>query len=177
MNDRDPIGTEQERALWARLKASAPAAEPARLPPVFDDELAAWLDGRLPPDAAARVEARLAADPKLLDLALDTAGALREAAHPAPDRLVTRAQALVGFEADRQVRGGGGLLAWLGGWRRQLELTAVAGAFVIVCGTGFSLGGGLQQAYADDRINVVDVLADAFADGESGFLGDLGGQQ
>lgn len=177
MSDKDPVGTDKDRALWARLKASAPADGAARLPPVFDDELAAWLDGRLPPDAAARVEARLAADPRLLDMALETAAALREAGGPAPDRLVTRAQALVGFAAERQRPAGGGLLAWLGGWRRQLEYAVVTGAFLVVCVTGFSLGGGIQEAFASDRLNTADIFAGPFPEAELGWFADQEGQQ
>ena len=177
MSDKDPVGSEAQKALWARLKVGAAMPAAASLPPVADAELAAWLDGRLEPQAAARVEARLAADPALLDAALDVAGALREAGEPAPDRLVTRAQALVGFEAEREHRSRGGLSGWLAGWRRSLELAAVAGAFLVVCATGFSLGGGFQEAYADDSFDVAYYVTSPLDSGVSGFLVEQGDQQ
>ena len=176
MSGKDPVGTDKDRALWARLKASALADGTIGLPPVLDEELAGWLDGRLLPQDAARVEARLAADPKMLDMALDAAAALREAPTPAPDRLVTRAQAIVGFQVERQAPSSGGLFAWLAGWRRQFEIAAVAGAFLVVGVTGFSLGGGFQEAYADDSVEVADFATSAFVEGEIGFFMDQGGQ-
>jgi hypothetical protein len=175
MSDRDPVGTEADRALWARFKATVPAAPAAVMTPVFDDDLAAWLDGRLSVADAARVEARLAADPSLLDVALDASHALRAEA-PAPDRLVIRAQALAGFEAERR-RPSGGLWTWLAGWRRSFEVALVAGAFLVVCATGFSLGGGFQESYASARIEIADVVAAPYTDGELGLFGDLGDQQ
>jgi anti-sigma factor RsiW len=174
MSDRDPVGTEKERALWERLKASVPAGSAAQLAPVFDEELAAWLDGRLSAEASARVEARLAADPAALDLALDAACALREASGATSGRLVTRAQALVGFDAERQVRSGGGVRAWLAGWRRQFEMAMVAGAFAIVCVTGFSLGGAFQAAYAEETFDVADFVVGPLGDSEIGFFVDQG---
>jgi len=176
MSDVDPVGTEKDRALWVRLKASAPADGAPRLAPVSDAELAAWLDGRLPPDAAARVEACMAADPGILDRALDATSALREAAAPAPDRLVTRAQAIVGFQVEQQ-RSSGGLLAWLAGWRRQFEMALVASAFLVVCVTGFSLGGGFQEAYAEENTEVADFAGGSLFDSDLGFFTDQGGQQ
>ncbi|MCW5748900.1 MAG: hypothetical protein KIT36_22110 [Alphaproteobacteria bacterium] len=179
MSETDPVGSDKDRALWARLKAASAADDVARLPAVFDEELAAWLDGRLPPHAAARVEARLAADPAMLSLALDTRAALHEAAGaPAPDRLVTRAQALVGFEVERQAQSGGSRLGRLGGWWRRLELAAVTGAFLVVCATGFSLGGDLQQTFAGDgeRFDVAVYVANPLAESEVNFLADQGGQ-
>ncbi len=175
MTDWDPVGTDKDRALWARLKASAPADGTTRLPPVSDAELAAWLDGRLPPDVAARVEACLAADPAMLDRALDAAAALREAASPASDRLVTRAQALVDFQVG-QPRSSSGLLAWLAGWRRQFEMALVASAFLIVCVTGFSLGDGFQEAYAGETPEVADFAGSSLFDSDLGFFVDQGGQ-
>jgi hypothetical protein len=176
MTDRDPVGAEMDRALWARLKAGARVTDAAQLPPVFDEELAAWLDGKLPPDAAARVEARLAADPKMLGLALDAAAALRAAAAPAPERLVTRARALVGFEAEQRRRPAGGLFGRFAGWRRAFEMALVASAFLVVCVTGFSLGGGFQEAYAGEQFSVIDVVISPLGDGEAGFFIDQGGQ-
>lgn len=175
MSELDPIGTEKDQALWARLKAGAPANDDARLPAVADEDLVAWLDGRLAPDAAARVEARLAADPQLLNLALDATGALWEAATPAPERLVTRARALVGFEAERA--GAGRLLGWFPRWRRGFEIAAVTGAFLLVCATGFSLGGGFQEAYANNGgVEITDFVTATLGDSDLGFPVEQGSQ-
>lgn len=177
MSELDPIGTEKDQALWARLKAGAPANDDARLPAVSDEDLVAWLDGRLAPDAAARVEARLAADPGMLDQALETTGALREAATPAPERLVTRARALVGFEAERSAPVAGRLSGWFTRWRRRIEITAVTGAFLVVCATGFSLGGGFQEAYANNGgVEITDFVTAALGDSDLGFLAEQGSQ-
>jgi hypothetical protein len=174
MSDRDPIGTDADKALWAQLKAGARTSSTAAMPPVSDMELAAWLDGRLAADAMSRIEARLAADPVLLDAALETADTARTA-EPAPDRLVTRAQALVGFEAE-QKRPSRGSFGWLGRWRRSFEMALVASAFLVVCATGFSLGGGFQEAYAGSRFDIADVVGLPSADNGLSFLGELGDQ-
>jgi len=142
------------RALWQRTKAagSATAAVTAATP-VDDMMIAAWLDGRLSEADSARVERHLVEHPQALQAALDIRNALADAARaPVPDRVVVRAQALVGFEAERKVARGG-LAGLFGGWRRALEMAAVGAAFVIVIAGGFSLGGGTQEAYAQSAAN------------------------
>ncbi len=140
------------RALWQRAKAAGPATATAGRA-VDDAMIAAWLDGRLSEADAARVERHLVEYPQALQAALDTRNALADAARaPVPDRVVVRAQALVGFEAERKV-GGGGLAGLFGSWRRALEMAAVGAAFVVVIAGGFSLGGGTQEAYAHSAAN------------------------
>ena len=73
-------------------------------------------------------------------------------------------------------RAGGGLSRWFAGWRRSLELTAVAGAFLVVGATGFSLGGGFQEAYADDSFDVAYYVTSPLDSGVSGFLVEQGDQ-
>jgi hypothetical protein len=138
------------RALWQQAKAAVPtAAAAATARPVDDAMIAAWLDGRLPEADAAQVERHLVEHPQALQAALDTHNALADARRaPVPDRVVVRAQALVGFAAERRSTGGGGLAGWFGGWRRALEMAAVSAAFVVVIAGGVSLGGGTQEAYA-----------------------------
>lgn len=136
------------RALWQRAKAAGPASAPTAGRPIDDMMIAAWLDGRLVEAEAARVERHLIEHPQALQAALDIRNALADAQRaPVPDRVVVRAQALVGFEAERQVARGG-LAGLFGTWRRALEMAAVGAAFVIVVAGGFSLGGGTQEAYA-----------------------------
>lgn len=132
------------RALWQRLKAGGPAMPAASGRPVGDLDIAAWLDGRLSPDGAARVERHLVAHPQALRAALDIRNALADAARaPVPQRLIVRGQALVDFDVERKAARGG-----LAGWRRSLELAAVGAAFLVVIAGGFSLGGGTQEAFA-----------------------------
>lgn len=141
------------RALWRRTKVIGRETGPAASGrPVDDGMIAAWLDGRLAEADAARVERHLLEYPHVLQAVLDVRNALADAARaPVPDRVVVRAQALVGFDAERKATGGGltGLLgAFFGTGRRALEMAAVAAAFVIVIAGGFSLGGGTQEAFA-----------------------------
>ncbi len=140
------------RALWQRTKAAGSATTVAG-PPVDDMMIAAWLDGRLSEADSAQVERHLVEHPQALQAALDTRNALADAARaPVPDRVVVRAQALVGFDAERTVARGG-LAGLFGGWRRALEMAAVGAAFVVVIAGGFSLGGGTQEAYAQSAQN------------------------
>ncbi len=136
------------RALWRRLKNTSAAPVPVGAePPVGALDLAAWLDGKLPASEAARVERYLASHPAALDAALDASLALSEATAAAPERLSTRAQALVGFAVEGRA-GGRGWFRWIGSWRRSVEFAAVAIGFVGVSGTGYALGGGLHETYA-----------------------------
>ena len=137
------------RALWQQAKAAGQAVAPAAAArPVDDATIAGWLDGRLSEADAARVERYLAERPQALQAALDTHNALADARRaPVPDRVVVRAQALVGFAAERRVSNGG-LVGLFGSWRRALEMAAVGAALVVVIAGGFSLGGFTQEAYA-----------------------------
>ena len=147
------------RALWQRTKAAGLATAPAAGARAVDDMvLASWLGGRLSEGESARVERHLVEHPRALQAALDIRNALADAVRaPVPDRVVVRAQALVGFEAERKVARGG-LSGLFGGWRRALEMAAVGAAFVIVIAGGFSLGGGTQEAYAQsDQSNAAAV--------------------
>ncbi|MBM3620376.1 MAG: zf-HC2 domain-containing protein [Alphaproteobacteria bacterium] len=140
------------RALWQRTKVAETAGAAASRA-VDDAMIAAWLDGRLSEADTARVERHLVEYPQALQAVLDTRNALADAARaPVPDRVVVRAQALVGFAAERKV-GGGGLAGLFGSWRRALEMAAVGAAFVVVIAGGFSLGGGTQEAYAHSALN------------------------
>ena len=69
---------------------------------VSDLDFAAWLEGRLPETAAARIEAAVAADPEMRRAALELADVLGKPLPAAPARLAVRAKALVGFEAEQQ---------------------------------------------------------------------------
>ena len=134
-----------DKALWRRL-ATSPVAPAA----VSDMDFAAWLEGRLPETAAARIEAAVATDPALRQAALELADILGKPLPVAPPRMAVRAQALVGFPAERQVR-----KSWLAsllpdfGQGFALQRGALAACAVFVAAVGFMLGGGLSQRYEE----------------------------
>ena len=135
--------TQSDQELWQSLatdRAVAPAA-------VSDLDFAAWLEGRLPEAAAARIEAAVAADPEMRRAALELADILGMPLPAAPARLEVRAQALVGFEVERAGAARVGLFDWLfaragasrcSAWRRCT-------AAVVIAISGFMLGGGLGE--------------------------------
>ena len=143
--DRNPLS---DKELWQRF-AAAPAAAPA---PVSEMDFAAWLEGRLPEAAAARIEAAVAADPDLRRAALDLADILGQPL-PAPSpRIAVRAQALVGFESERNVKDGN----WLGrllqsGASFGMPRAVMATAALLVAVSGFMMGGGVGESFAEQR--------------------------
>jgi hypothetical protein len=138
-----------DKELWRSLVPDRDVAPAA----VSELDFAAWLEDRLPEAAAARIEAAVAADPELRRAALELADVLGKPFPAAPVRLAVRAQALVGFEAERQVGRGGG---WFGrlfssGTRYALRRAAMAGVALAIAGTGFLMGGGLGESFAYQR--------------------------
>lgn len=166
MTDHNLPGLEEGRALWRRLpravgsRTGAEAVDPL--------ELAAWLEGRLDEAAAARIEAALADDPGLLDLAVAARAALDDPA-PAPDRLLVRARASFAptVSLAGQARQGGGLRAW---WRR-MEWAAIGASFLIAAAGGFALGDGIgSNVQASSEFELAD--SSSLLDRPSGlFLG------
>jgi hypothetical protein len=132
-----------DKELWQNL--SAPVASST----VSDMDFAAWLEGRLSETAAARIEAAVSSNPELRRAALDLSEILGMPLPAAPARMAVRAQALVGFEAEGQVSRGGWLSALVGGF--ALPRTVMAAATVIVAISGFMLGGGLGESYAQEK--------------------------
>lgn len=138
-----------DRELWHSL-----AAEPSVRPPAVSDmDFAAWLEGRLPEAAAARVEAAVASDPALRRAALELADILGMPLPAAPPRMAVRAQALVGAGAPRQAPRKSWVTAlfpafWEG---FALQRGAIAGAAVVVAAVGFMLGGGLGETYVEGK--------------------------
>lgn len=141
-----------DKELWRSL-ASQPAVAPAA---VGEMDLAAWLEGRLSEDAAAPVEAAVAADPALRRAALDLADILGKTLPAAPERMVVRARALVGFETERKVPAGGLFGKWLSGMglfgpRHALQQGVMAVAALVIATGGFLVGGGLGESLAQQR--------------------------
>jgi len=144
--ERTPLS---DRELWQSL-ATDPSVAPAA---VSDMDFAAWLEGRLPEETAARIEAAVASDPAMRQAALELADILGMALPAPPSRIAVRAQALVGFEAERQVP----RKSWLGSpfpaFRQGfvLQRGAMAGMAVAVAALGFTVGGGLGDTYIQDK--------------------------
>src|SRR5213592_2996792 len=94
--ERTPL---DDKTLWQSLaapRAVAPAAVSAL-------DFAAWLEGELSETEAARIDAAVTADPALRQAALELADILGKPLPVAPSRMTVRAQALVGFPAEREV--------------------------------------------------------------------------
>lgn len=132
-----------DKELWQSL--SAPVASTT----VSDMDFAAWLEGRLSETEAARIEAAISSNPELRRAALDLSEILGMPLPAAPARMAVRAQALVGFEAERQGRPVGWLSALLGGF--ALPRAVMAAATVLVAVSGFMLGGGLGESFAQEK--------------------------
>ncbi|MBS0547444.1 MAG: hypothetical protein JSR24_06820 [Proteobacteria bacterium] len=139
--------TQADKELWQRL-ATGPVASPE----VSDLEFAAWLEGRLSETQAARIEAAVATNPEMRRAAMDLSEILGMPLPAAPPRMAVRAQALVGFEAERAAPRHGWLRSLLGlGGGFALPRAAMATAAVMIAISGFMLGGGLGESYAKER--------------------------
>ncbi len=129
------------------------------LPPaaVSDLDFAAWLEGRLPEAEMARIDAAVAHDPELRAAAFELADILREPLPAAPPRMAVRAQALVGFAAERSFgqrsRAGTWLAALLPSFENgfSLQRSVMAGLAVVVAAAGFVMGGGLGKSFVERR--------------------------
>ena len=138
-----------DKELWRRLAAERDVVPAA----VSDLDFAVWLEGRLPEAAAAQIEAAVAADPQLRRAALDLAEILSKPLPAAPARLAVRAQALVGFDVERETGRSGG---WFGrlfpsGPLFALQRAAMVAMVIVVAGAGFVMGGGLGDSFAQQR--------------------------
>ncbi|MGE0152405.1 MAG: hypothetical protein AB7R90_07275 [Reyranellaceae bacterium] len=139
----DEFDPAEARRLW-RLAA---ARQPAQGQPVSALDLAAWLDGKADPALAARVEQALLADDTLLQTALAARAAADDAA-PAPERLLVRARAMVA-PAVAAAPQRGGLMMWMGSWRRSMEWALVGACFMIAATGGFWMGDSLSTNVAE----------------------------
>ncbi len=141
-----------DKELWRSV--AQPSFAPAA---VSDMDLAAWLEGGLSEEEAMPIEAAVAADPALRQAAIDLSEILGKPLPPAPERMVVRARALVGFEAERVASGGGLFGRWLSGRgffagrRPALEQGVMAVAAIVIATGGFMVGGGLGESLAQQR--------------------------
>lgn len=133
-----------DKELWRSL-ATGPVASDA----VSDMDFAAWLEGRLSESDAARIEAAVAASPEMRLAAMDLAEILGMPLPAAPARMAVRAQALVGFEAERQMPRRNWIAILLNGF--AVPRAVMAAATVIVAISGFMMGGGLGESFAQEK--------------------------
>lgn len=164
--DRTP---RSDKALWQSLAIGGNDA-PRR---IDDAGFAAWIEGRLTESQAAAIEAAVAADPELRRAALEIADILGHDLPAAPERVVVRARALVGFEAERTARGG-----WFDRWffsgpRYGIQRAAVTMAALVIAAGGFAMGGGLGASFAHERLGVGDDQAMRAAADSSGEIGEF----
>lgn len=130
--------------------------------------LAAWLDGRLAEDEAARLEARLAVEPAMLDELLSLREGLAAGPQEAPAAVVARARALRPAQAARRPAGVArpSLAERLFGFPLRPAVSALAGlALLLACAGAFELGryqaerlDAPQAAAASDSDLPVDLL-------------------
>lgn len=137
-----------DKELWQSL-ATGPVASDAASGAVSDLDFAAWLEGRLSETEAARIDAAVSCNPEMRLAAMDLAEILGMPLPAAPARMAVRAQALVGFEAERAAP----RRSWLAGLFDGFALprAVMAGATVIVAISGFMMGGGLGESFAQEK--------------------------
>ena len=160
-----------DKELWQGLATERDVAPAA----VSDLDFAAWLEGRLPEAAAARIDAAVAADAGLRRAALDLADILGKPLPAAPARLAVRAQALVGFDAERE---SGRSSGWFGrlfpsGPLFALQRAAMIAMVIVVAGAGFVMGGGLGDSFAQQRYGSDAQSIASTATGTSSELSDF----
>ena len=120
---------------------------------VSDLDFAAWLEGRLPETAAARIEAAVAADPEMRRAALELADVLGHALAGSPSSPGSACQGaggLRGRTAEPKRLG----LSRLAVRRRPalcLQRAVALTAAVVIAISGFMLGGGLGESLAQER--------------------------
>lgn len=137
--------TKEGAALWRRARAGWRPPSDDGAPDAL--LLAAYLDGSLEENESARLEARLAGEPALLDelLALreSLAAAPEAAPAPVPAGVVARAQALRPTQAAPRPVGAAkpSLAARFFGFSLRPALSALAGlALLLACAGAFELG-------------------------------------
>lgn len=144
--------TQSDKELWRSLATGRDVASWVVKAPVSDLDFAAWLEGRMSEEAAARIEAAVAVDPELRRAALELSEVLGRPLPMAPARLEVRAKALVGFEVEERIARPG-LFDWLfaSGRRFAFQRAAAMSAAVVIAISGFMLGGGLGESMAQER--------------------------
>lgn len=138
--------TEEGAKLWHQAReawASGSAVETEDPDPLM---LAAYLGSKLDAAAVAALEARLAAEPRLLDELITLRESLAAAPEAAPDAVIERAQALRPQSAAPAVPAAapdpqaGWLDRLFGGWLRPAVPAFAVLTLVVACAGAFELG-------------------------------------
>lgn len=161
----DKTKTEEGAALWRRAREGLAPMPESEAPEAL--WLAAYLDGRLAEDEAARLEARLAGDPALLDELLMLRETLAAGPETAPAGVVARAQGL--RPALKSVPEASGRTPWvghiLGAWLRPAVPAFAAVVVLLACAGAFELGryqGEQMDATQSAEVAESDIPGDLF---------------
>ena len=159
--------SEEGMVLWRRAREGWRPPRDEEAPDAL--LLAGYLDGRLSEEEAARLEARLAAEPALLDELLALRESLAAGPEAAPAAVVARAQAAFTGQPARAARVGKPSLfgSFFGSWLRPAVPAFAALALLVAFAGAFELGryqgerlDATQTAEAGDSDVPVDLLMD-----------------
>lgn len=152
---------DKDRELWRRAAQArrSETASPEAADPLL---VAGYLDGTLDEAGREAFEARLAAEPALLDSVLSARAALAEAPVVAPADAIARAQAIVSRPARAEKP--------RGGWLRPLGWAAVCALALLVTGTGFEIGRTGYDALVEYQSLVTETVAFDFSDPASDMI-------
>lgn len=130
--------SESDKEQWQDL-ATAPGVVPEEVSAM---DFVAWIDGRMSEEEAVRMEAAVAADPVARQAAIDLADILGKPLPASLPHAVVRAQALVGFAAERTPASTRGWLSDLfpAGPGLVLQRMAMAASVLAIAAGGFAMG-------------------------------------
>ncbi len=163
-----------DKDLWRSLAQDVGIAPAA----VSDLDFAAWLEGRLTEAEAARIDAAVTSNAELRRAAFELADILGKPLPSPPPRLAVRAQALVGFEAERQPARRSWVAALLPSFGSgfAFQRGAIAGMAVMVAAAGFVMGGGLGKSFVREQHAVSEpstIIATSFGSDASNQINEL----
>jgi anti-sigma factor RsiW len=156
-----------DKELWQAFASGRPVAPAA----VSDMDFAAWLEGNLSETEAAHIEAAVATHPEMRRAAVELADILGKPLPAVPARLAVRAQALVGFEAERQAPRRSRFASFLPSF--ELQRGVMAAAAILVAAMGFMMGGGLGETYAEQKYASTTTVQQPLGTDTTNELNDL----
>lgn len=157
-----------DRELWSRAtQRSRESAGPSGDETADALTLSGYLEGRLSDAERDAFEARLAAEPGLLDALVSSRAALADSPAKAPQVTVTRAQAIIGRAGRVDRARGGGFLA---GWLKPLGWAALCALALVVSGAGFEIGREGYDAVVEYQTLMTETVAFGFPDPASDLI-------
>ena len=136
----------------------------------FDPASMAWSAVALSNTDAALIDAAVSSNPEMRLAAMDLAEILVMPLPAAPTRMAVRAQALVGFEAERAVPRRNWVAGLFDGF--ALPRAVMAAATVVVAISGFMMGGGLGESFAQEKHAGIASTSQTTNEMSSFFTGD-----